>query len=235
MARSRQRGVKPLLETLSSTLSPGAARSILSAYSLTPESSTTDPSVVTSLSHLAQDMRYLYPTDALTSAWPASIRYHVSLPNPLPSHNSSAIPETPTVPSSVPASASPRKRPSLAHHAVDNMYTFRNYARYFDWHAYDRHLSVSDAMGEAWIAFISGHEPWPGAETSRAAHFGHDGSLWTERESGWMSSRGRGSDWQCGMRSGWRRWGGSRTSGCRSRMIVKREMPLSFRETWTSV
>jgi hypothetical protein len=65
IARSRKRGVSLLL---SSILSPAKARIKLAAYSLSPDSSADDPMVVDSLCRLAQDMRYLYPTAALSQS-----------------------------------------------------------------------------------------------------------------------------------------------------------------------
>jgi len=63
----------------------------------------------------------------------------------------------------------------MAHHAVDLMYLFRDYNHFFAERKLRRQLEKSDAIGEAWLDFISGEEPWPSEQGLKAAHFGENG------------------------------------------------------------
>lgn len=63
----------------------------------------------------------------------------------------------------------------LAHHAVDLIYLFRNCNDILAERGLKRHLKVSDEMGEAWLKFIYGEEPWKGAEEGVMVHFSKAG------------------------------------------------------------
>ncbi len=63
----------------------------------------------------------------------------------------------------------------MAYHGVDAVYLFRAYQHIFEEQGLHTHSTVSDAIGEAWLAFIHVDEPWSGAETGTAAHFGEAG------------------------------------------------------------
>lgn len=159
LPRAKRRGKAPLLHALHSLLSSEDAAKVEAAYKLDQELSVDELTV--QMSYAAQDMRYLYPGDALAKAWPSAIRYHISLPNTFEEAG--------------------RSYKGMAHHSIDVMYLFRNYNRFFTERGMTTHTAVSDAMGRAWLLFMHGGEPWEHS-ARQGAHFGKRGMEIVQRD-----------------------------------------------------
>lgn len=158
LKRVKQRGPGALRCALSQRLAPETVEFILKMYGL--DTPTDEATTVYKLSIIAQHLRYSSAIDANLVAWPKSSRYHVALVNPFPE-----------------ASAD---HAGMAHHGIESLYLFRNYNREFRDRRLERYLAISDAIGEAWLDFVYGREPWP---QEVAAHFGKQGVTYPPRQS----------------------------------------------------
>ena len=150
--RVASRGLSPLLDALRDELSPNQVNHILDAYQIDRHAEAMTQETMVNLSYVAQDLRYLSTTDALTTAWPNSLRYHFSIPNPFPEATSSYF--------------------NMAYHGIDTLYLFRNYNKHFSTRHLDMDLAVSDGIGTAMLTFINGGKPW---DVDCGMQFGRDG------------------------------------------------------------
>jgi hypothetical protein len=154
IVRVTQRKMAPLIQALESELSKEQAEELLSMYGLSADSMM-DDKTITILSQIAQDLRYLNPTDELASCWSRASRYHVSVTNPFEEADSC--------------------HRGLAHHSIDLMLIFRNYNDAFAQRGLRRHLDLSDVMGRAWLDYFHGKEMWKGQAQGISANFGEEG------------------------------------------------------------
>ncbi len=74
----------------------------------------------------------------------------------------------------------------MAHHGIDIIYLVRNCNDFLVERGLITHLALSNAIGHAWMSFISGDEPWSGAAAGKAVHFGKGGVERVPREEVWV-------------------------------------------------